>query len=203
MICFSAWWSGTYGARKRTSGHWALALHWHCTIACATSHRVDPSKIGLAPFAIQRTSMKVPRSFFSPATGQVSAVCWCFLSSATGPQPTGQCGGILQNSNRIRKDLMIGSVVVGFLFVFHLGVLFYEPSIILACSNCPAPTARGLLSWKGAGHHETPQPFVPHQWGAATPSWEWFLPQLFQKKEAFTWSPAKSDWNWACRITST
>ena len=65
MICFSAWWSGTYGARKRTSGHWALALHWHCTIACATSHRVDPSKIGLAPFAIQNIHEN-PKIFFFP-----------------------------------------------------------------------------------------------------------------------------------------
>ena len=120
MICFSAWWSGTYGAHKRTSGHWALALHWHCAIACATSHRVDPSKIGLAPFAIQNIHEN-PKIFFPPATGQVPAVCWCFLSSATGPQPTGQCGGILQNSNRIRKDLMIGSVVVSFFVCVSLG----------------------------------------------------------------------------------
>ena len=177
----------------------ALALHNRmCHVAPGRSKQNWPCTI-----CNSENVHESPKIFFPPATGQVPAVCWCFLRSATGPQPTGQCGGILQNSNRIRKDLMIGSVVVGFLFVFHLGVLFYEPSIILACSNCPAPTARGLLSWKGAGHHETPQPFVPHQWGAATPSWEWFLPQLFKKKEPFTWSPAKSDWNWACRITST
>lgn len=69
--------------------------NWPCTI-CNSEH----------PWKSQ--------DLFHPVTGQVPAVCWCFLSSATGPQPTGQCGGILQNSNPIRKDLMIGSVVVTF-----------------------------------------------------------------------------------------